>query len=84
VSINHIGHANVKTMIDQVTTNLAAALGPEWSHLSAREQCDVVDDYDACAWDDGCTEEEYARRVGKGNLSAYARCLGAANRRAYG
>ena len=46
--------------------------GSEWTALDRTQQSLLMDDLLA---DDELTISEYLRRIGKGNLAAYVRCL---------
>lgn len=56
---------------------LACTFGNEYSRMLTRERVAIVDDFDAMLYDERLElwegAAEYRRRIGKGNLRAYAR-----------
>lgn len=54
---------------------LTLAFPDELSALDRERAYLVYQDYLLAFNEDGCAASEYARRIGKGNLKAYADCL---------
>ena len=62
--------------MNQVTVAaLQTAAGAEYLKLSREDQARVAADFAAALAEDNCSAIEYARRIGTGNLQAYADCL---------
>ena len=54
---------------------LQIAAGSEFLALTRADQDNVAADFAAALAEDNCGALEYMRRIGRGNLQAYADCL---------
>lgn len=54
---------------------LAYEFGREWDMLPACDRAKVTADFVQATNEDGAGASEYRRRIGAGNLAAYADCL---------
>ena len=61
--------------VNQVTAALQTVAGSELLALSRADQDNVAADFAAALAEDNCGAVEYMRRIGSGNLQAYANCL---------
>ena len=58
-----------------LTNVLRVTFGAEWRSLSEQDRANVVSDYMDAVREDQCDSREYQRRIGEGNLQAYAECI---------
>lgn len=63
-------YENVSLVLD-----LVSAFGKEWHALTRADRQNVAEDCALAIQEDGCDVSEYRRRIGRGNLQAYADCL---------
>lgn len=54
---------------------LSRVFRDEWDLLTNAEAQLLAADYELALEDDGCTYDEYARRIGRGNLASYVKSL---------
>ena len=68
--------ADIQREHDATDVTLRLVFGDEYSMLpSSQDMLNVRKDYMLAFREDGCTGSQYRDRIGKGNLTKYAKCL---------